>query len=75
MMIDICVITWWTKKQKCIATSNMEAEFTAASLAIKDFVWIRGLLEECKICYSEESFIYIDNQAAIEQLQEQTCGH
>ncbi len=48
----------------------------AASLAIKDYVWIKGLLEECKISYSEECFIYIDNHSdnsvrkRIEQLQE-----
>ena len=39
-------VAWGSKKQHSVATSTVEAEFMAASLAIKEANWLRGFLEE-----------------------------
>ena len=39
-------VVWGSKKQTAVATSTVEAEFMAASLAIKEAIWLKGFLEE-----------------------------
>jgi hypothetical protein len=39
-------VSWASKKQNSVATSAVEAEFMASSLAIKEANWLRFLLEE-----------------------------
>ena len=39
-------VVWCSSKQKSIATSTVEAEFMAASHAVKELTWLRGFLEE-----------------------------
>lgn len=52
-----------SKQQSLIASSSTEAEFIAASQAIKELSWLISLLSELEINTSK--FLYIDNQAAI----------
>jgi hypothetical protein len=39
-------VVWGSKKQSAVATSTVEAEFMAASTAVKEANWLRGFLEE-----------------------------
>ncbi len=39
-------MVWGSKKQHAVATSTVEAEFMAASLAVKESNLLRGFLEE-----------------------------
>lgn len=58
-------IIWKSTKQKTVATSTVEAEFTAASLACKEILWCRQLLKELNWQQTNPTEVFIDNQGAI----------
>jgi hypothetical protein len=70
--VNNCPIYWYTKKQNSVSTSTMEAEFTAASLLIKDVIWLRSIFTEAKLPYNNPTIIHVDNQAAIAQLEDES---
>jgi hypothetical protein len=45
-MLNGGAVSWGSKKQQSVATSTVEAEFIAASHAIKEGVWLGSLLKE-----------------------------
>lgn len=62
------VVDWRSSKQKSIATSTMEAEYVALSIATKEAVWAKSMMEELelhewiKLPYT----IRCDNRAALD---------
>uniref|UniRef100_A0ACD5Z493 Uncharacterized protein n=1 Tax=Avena sativa TaxID=4498 RepID=A0ACD5Z493_AVESA len=60
-------VSWCSKKQDSVALSSMEAEYIAASEAVKEGVWLREFLASLNIVESASSpvTVYCDNQAAI----------
>jgi hypothetical protein len=42
-------VLWGSKKQSCVATSTVQAEFIASSTAVKEATWLRGLMSELDI--------------------------
>jgi hypothetical protein len=59
-------VVWGSKKQGCVATSTVQAGFVAASAAVKEATWLRGLLSELdipvwKVKLSCDSFGCISN--------------
>ena len=46
VMMNGCTISWQTSKQKSVSTSTVEAEYVAASKAVKEVIWLNYLLEE-----------------------------
>lgn len=62
-------ITWFTQKQKLVATSTAEAEYRAAVSTFNEVSWIRRLATELKRLDPEEpTTLYMDNQSAIHML-------
>ena len=62
------VYAWAAKKQKVVANSTCEAELYAESEAIKEVLWMRGLLQELGLhprTGSPASIVYGDNQGTI----------
>ena len=60
------VLSWCSRKQKSVALSSCEAEFTSFSEAVRECMWIRRLL--CELLPSavmQPTIIGQDNQAAI----------
>ncbi|KAH9762289.1 hypothetical protein KPL70_000762 [Citrus sinensis] len=45
-MLDSCLISWKATLQHIVALSSTEAEFVAATEAVKESMWLRGLLNE-----------------------------
>ena len=41
-----CTVSWHTSKQRSVSTSTVEAEYVAASKAVKEIIWLNYLLEE-----------------------------
>ena len=39
-------IVWKSVKQSCVSDSTMEAEYVAASEAVKEAVWLRNFLRD-----------------------------
>ncbi|XP_020188850.1 uncharacterized protein [Aegilops tauschii subsp. strangulata] len=60
-------ISWSSKKQDSVALSSMEAEYIAASEAVKEGVWLKEFLASLVVVESASYpvTIFCDNQAAI----------
>ena len=58
-------IAWCSKLQTTVAISSMEAEYMAAFFAVQEVVWLRGVLIEMDLDYSQPVPLLIDNQSAI----------
>ena len=41
-------ISWYSKKQDCIALSTMEAEYVACCLATQKAIWLRNFLQDLR---------------------------
>ena len=61
-------VVWGSKKQHSVATSTVEAEFMATSLAIKELNWLRGFMEEIGTPPWSVK-LYCDNQGCIANLK------
>ncbi|KAL8089474.1 hypothetical protein AgCh_039081 [Apium graveolens] len=61
------LITWNSRKQRCVALSSREAEFMAATAASCQAIWLRKLLSQItgfkippvKLCIDNKSAIYL----------------
>jgi hypothetical protein len=56
---------WGSKKQIAVALSTCEAEYHALTMAAKEVVWIRRVLEEAGVGISGATPVRSDNQSAI----------
>jgi transposase InsO family protein len=61
-------VVWGSKKQSATANSTVEAEFRAASHAVKEATWLRGLLEELHVPVWKTP-LYCDNTGCIQNLK------
>ena len=61
-------VIWGSKKQTATTTSTVEAEFTAASHAIKEAIWLRGLLEELDVPVKRVP-LFCDSSGCIQNLK------
>lgn len=59
------IISWSCRKQKTVALSSCEAEYTAAYEVCKEAIWLCALLLGINIAPSDPTTILCDNNAAI----------
>jgi hypothetical protein len=59
------VVSWQARKQKTVAASSCEAEYTAAFEASKEGIWLRTLLNSINYTTTGPTTICCDNNAAI----------
>ena len=57
-------VTWKATLQPTIALSTTEAEFMAITEAIKESIWLRGLVSELYSCQGA-TIVHCDSQSAI----------
>ena len=48
-MLNGCLISWKASLQHVVALSTTEVEYTAASEAVKEALWLKGLISELGI--------------------------
>jgi len=62
------IVDWRASKQRCIATSTMEAEYIALSNAAKEANWIQMFIKELQLeqWISLPYELFCDNRAAID---------
>uniref|UniRef100_A0AAV1UM98 Uncharacterized protein n=1 Tax=Peronospora matthiolae TaxID=2874970 RepID=A0AAV1UM98_9STRA len=69
LTVDNAVVLWLCKKQSGVSLSTMEAEFISASQAGPELLGMKEILSELKLRVREPMPMWIDNQAAIKQLE------
>ena len=62
---DHCPITWCSCKHETVALPSCEAEFMAATEAVKQAIWLQDLFSEITNEKSKRVTIQIDNKSAI----------
>ncbi|KAE9005172.1 hypothetical protein PR003_g18412 [Phytophthora rubi] len=63
-------VAWYAKKQPTVALSTAEAEYIAGSIAVKECLWVRQLLQELMLISPDEPIcLQIDNQSAIKTME------
>jgi len=62
-------ITWCSKRQPTVAVSTTEAEYMAASQAVKEALWLRKLMVDLEVPVCGGVNILADNQSAIKLLK------
>jgi hypothetical protein len=65
---------WQCKKQSGVALSTAEAEFVAASISARKLKGIKQLAEEVGIPIETPMTMYMDNQAAIKQIENEASS-
>ncbi|GJZ47817.1 retrotransposon protein, putative, ty1-copia subclass [Tanacetum coccineum] len=63
-----CVVSWKETLQHVVALSTIEAEYMALTEAVKEAIWLRGLLEELVVELNTVA-VNCDNQGAIHLLR------
>jgi len=59
-------VSWMSKLQQTVAVSTAEAEYMAASAAVKEAIWLRNIMGDLGFKKATEAqIIYTDNQAAL----------
>ena len=56
-------VSWFSKKQGCVALSTAEAEYVAAATCAQDLINLKGVLQDFKL--DTEVVLYCDNKSAI----------
>ena len=59
------VISWFSKKQSCVALGTAEAESVVACSANCEAVWMRKLLSNLFDLQMDATYIYCDNQSCV----------
>ena len=68
------VISWFSRKQSCVALSTAEAEYVAACSASCEVVWLWKLLSKLFDLPLEATSIFCDNQSCV-KLSENPVFH
>ncbi|KAK2388640.1 putative mitochondrial protein [Trifolium repens] len=58
------LISWFSKKQNCVALSTAEAEYVAAGSSCSQLVWMKQMLKEYDV-EQDALTLYCDNMSAI----------
>ncbi|GJR64105.1 hypothetical protein Tco_0010170 [Tanacetum coccineum] len=63
-LVHGCVVSWKEMLQHVVALSTTKADYTAFTEAVKEAIWLRGLLEELDVKLNTVTLDY-DNRGAI----------
>ena len=72
MFLNGGAIVWRSVKQSCVSDSTMEAEYAAASEAVKKAVWLHNFLRDLEIIPNLEQpmVVYYDNSSTVANSKE-----
>ena len=69
IMLDQGEVSWGSKKQMSVSLSMIEAEFVAASTAVREILWHRSLLHSLDMTLTDLMHLHIDNCGALELIK------
>ena len=64
-ILDGGAVSWMSKKQELVTLSTAEAEYVAATHAVKEGIWLHCFVEEVFQPLANQTILYCNNQAAI----------
>ena len=67
-LVQGCVVSWKAMLQHVVALSTTEAEYMALTEAVKEAIWLRGILEKLGVKLDTVA-VNCDNQGAIHLLR------
>jgi hypothetical protein len=59
-----CAISWKATLQSTVALSTTKAEYMAAAEAVKEAIWLRGLVSDLGL-QQDDTVVFCDSQSAI----------
>lgn len=65
VLLGDSAISWKTKKQKRVSFSSAEAEYCAMTLATKQLLWLKKLLQSLGIVHKDSMKLVCDSKAAL----------
>ena len=69
VMLEGGAISWGSKKQTSVSLSTVEAEFVAASMAVREALWHRVLYKSLDFELTNATRLFIDNQGALDLMR------
>ena len=66
MLYHGCVILWWSRRQHCVTLSSAEAEYLAASVAAREVIYLRDLLESMGYGVPGPTPMLLDSKSTID---------
>jgi hypothetical protein len=63
--IGSTVVSWYSRKQRCVALSSVEEEYMAVSQAACEAIWMRKILVGLFGSHLDLTMIHCDNQSCI----------
>ncbi|KAH9782190.1 Integrase catalytic domain-containing protein [Citrus sinensis] len=63
-MLNGCIISWKASLQHVVALSTTEAEYTATTEAVKEALWLKGMIEELGVSQKTVE-VHCDSSSAI----------
>jgi len=69
IMSDQGAVSWGSKKQTSVSLSIVEAEFVAASTAVREILWHRLLFHFLDMTLTDPVHLYNDNHRALELIK------
>ena len=63
--MELGVISWFSRKQFCVALSTAKAKYVASFLASYEAVWLRKLPSDLFDLQLDTTCIYCDNQSCV----------
>jgi hypothetical protein len=73
IFLDNCLVSWFSRKQNLTSLSTTESEFTALGEAIREVLYLTGIIREIGIVLQSVN-IYCDNQSAIKIAKSQNMN-
>ena len=65
----IGVISWFSRKQSCVALSTAEVEYVAPYSDSYEVVWLRKILYDLFDLQLDATYIYCDNHSCVKLLE------
>ena len=68
-MLEGEAISWGSKNQTLVSLSIIEAEFVAASMAVREALWHQVLYKSLDFELTNATQLFIDNQGALDLMK------